>query len=191
MKMFQPAVRFLAASLLLAAPVAFAAGTGAMDGTTANGPAHMGTGPMAGHGPMHGMHPHWGPMARMANAPVPMLLPIAWKHAVELKLTPAQDQELQNWRKAAEQTMRGRWSQWREHNLALRKALLDNAPAATIKPLEDQVLKDHAEMLQEGIAQVEFVHKLLTPAQWQQVTKLYADMEKRQKEWGHPGWKRP
>ncbi|WP_291511620.1 Spy/CpxP family protein refolding chaperone [Acidithiobacillus sp.] len=191
MKIFQPAVRILATGLLLSAPVAFAADTGMMGGNNVMPAAPMGAGPMAGHGPMQGMGPHMGPMAKMANAPVPMLLPIVWRHAVELKLTPAQDKELQNWRKEAEEKMRGRWPEWRAHNLALRKALLDNAPAATLKPLEDQVLKDHAEMLQEGIAQVEFVHKLLTPEQWQRVTQIYADMEKRQKDMGHPGWKRP
>jgi len=184
MKIFPTALGLLATGFLLGAPAAFAADTGTMAGDT---PAA----PMGGHGPMHGMHPPMGPMARMANAPVPMLLPIVVRHAVELKLTPTQDQELQSWRKAAEEKMRGRWAEWRAHNLALRKALLDNAPASTRKPLEAQVLKDHAEMLQEGIAQVEFVHKLLTPEQWQKVISLYAQMEKRQKDWGHPGWKRP
>ncbi|PKY10971.1 hypothetical protein B1757_06565 [Acidithiobacillus marinus] len=149
--------------------------------------------PMAGHGPMEGgMVPgghsgHWqhGSMRRawMQNMPVPMLMPIVWRHAIDLKLTPAQESDLKNWRT----TQRKDFPTWRQdvmaHNKALREALLHGESGAALTPLKAAVVKDHEMMLDRGIQQVQYLHKILTPVQWQQVVKMTQDMGHRHGSW--------
>lgn len=139
---------------------------------------------------MHGpMHPHWGPRAAMMkNAPVPMLMPIVWRHAVELKLTPQQETQLETWRKEQMGQWKGQMENTRAHNQALQSALLHGETGSALKPLEDAVLADHQAMLQRGIAQVGFVHKLLNAEQWQKVTAIYAKMENGPQ---RGGWHKP
>lgn len=136
-------------------------------------------------GPMHG-----GPRAEwmMKNAPVPMLLPIVWRHAVELKLSPQLETQLETWRKEQKGQWQSQMETMRSHNRALQTALLRGEPDNALKPLETAVLADHQAMLQRGIAQVAFVHKLLNAEQWQKVTAIYAKMEKGP-HWG--GWHKP
>lgn len=105
----------------------------------------MGPGMMQGH-PCPGGWRH-GPMRKggwMRNAPVPMLMPIVWRHAVDLKLTPAQETDLKNWRAQQLKEM----PTWRQnmqvHNAALRDALLNGESGSAIVPLREAVLKDHA-----------------------------------------------
>ena len=138
----------------------------------------MGPGMMQGH-PCPGGWRH-GPMRKggwMRNAPVPMLMPIVWRHAVDLKLTPAQETDLKNWRAQQLKEM----PTWRQnmqvHNAALRDALLNGESGSAIVPLREAVLKDHATMLEHGIQQARYLHKILTPAQWHQVTTLYKAKE--------------
>ena len=134
--------------------------------------------------PMHG-----GPRAEwMKNAPVPMLMPIVWRHAIELKLTPQQESQLETWRKDQKAQWETKRQTMESHNHALQTALLRGETGSALKPLEDAVLADHQAMLQRGIAQVAFVHKLLNAEQWQKVTAIYAKMEKGPK-WG--GWHKP
>lgn len=159
-------------TLMLAAVPAFAAGAEtppAMNG----GP--MGPGMMQGHA-YPGEYMNGGPMRKgswMRNAPVPMLMPIVWRNAVDLKLTPAQETDLKNWRTRQLKEM----STWRQdmqvNNTALRDALLNGESGSAIVPLREAVLKDHATMLEHGIQQVNYLHKILTPAQWQKATALY------------------
>ncbi len=136
--------------------------------------------PMAGAGcHLSGPGLHW----RMANAPVPMLMPIVWRHAVALKLTPTQESRLRQWRGEHMKVMHSHWEQMQKDSKALRKALLGGESGRAITPLETAVLKDHAGMLQHAIGQVEFLHHLLTPAQWTETTRIYTHM----KEGGKPG----
>ena len=148
----------------------------------APGPHGMGAGmPMAGTG-CHA----WGPGAHwrmMANAPVPMLLPIVWRHAIPLKLAPSQESRLRQWRSEHMKTMHIRWEQMHQDSTALRKALLKGESDSAIKPLETAVLKDHAGMLKLAIGQVDFLHHLLTPAQWTETTRIYTRMEKGGRPW--------
>ncbi len=148
---------------------------------------------MVGHGPMEdgmmpGGHPgHWqhGPMRGpwMQNMPVPMLMPIVWRHAIDLKLTPAQESDLKNWRS----TQRKDFPTWRQnmmtHNKALREALLNGESGAALAPLKAAVVKDHEMMLDRGIQQVQYLHKILTPLQWQKVVKMAQDMGHRHGPW--------
>lgn len=150
-----------------------------------NGNGPMGPGMMQGHpGPQGWGH---GPMHKggwMQNAPVPMLMPIVWRHAVDLKLTPAQETDLKNWRTAQQKDFPTWRHNMQAHNTALRSALLNGASDATIAPLKAAVLKDHDRMLDRGIQQVTYLHKILTPVQWQQVTKMYQDMGHKRGHWG-------
>ncbi|MBU2737811.1 Spy/CpxP family protein refolding chaperone [Acidithiobacillus concretivorus] len=149
--------------------------------------------PMAGHGPkgpemMHGHHGPWqhGPMRGpwMQNMPVPMLMPIVWHHAIDLKLTPAQESDLKNWRN----TQRKGFPAWRQgmmtHNKALRDALLNGESGAALAPLKAAVVKDHEMMLDRGIEQVQYLHKILTPVQWQTVVKMAEHKGHRPGPWG-------
>lgn len=149
--------------------------------------------PMAGHGPMepgmmHGHHGPWqhGPMRGpwMQNMPVPMLMPIVWRHAIDLKLTPAQESDLKNWRN----TQRKDFPAWRQgmmaHNKALRDALLNGESGAALAPLKAAVVKDHEMMLDRGIEQVQYLHKILTPVQWQTVVKMAEHKGHRPGPWG-------
>ncbi|WP_414040672.1 Spy/CpxP family protein refolding chaperone [Acidithiobacillus sp. M4-SHS-6] len=149
--------------------------------------------PMAGYGPMkggmmQGCHPgYWrqGPMRGpwMQNMPVPMLMPIVWRNAIDLKLTPAQESDLKNWRN----TQRKDFPAWRQgmlaHNKALRQALLNGESGAALAPLKAAVLKDHEMMLDRGIQQVQYLHKILTPVQWQEVVKMAQDKGLRPGPW--------
>ena len=145
----------------------------------------MGPGMMQGH-PCPGGWRH-GPMRKggwMRNAPVPMLMPVVWRHAVDLKLTPAQETDLKNWRARQLKEM----PTWRQdmqvHNAALRDALLNGESGSAIAPLQEAVLKDHATMLEHGIQQVNYLHKILTPVQWQKATALYKEIGSRRGPWG-------
>ena len=167
-------------TMALAAVPAFAAG--------AEAPPAMNGGPM-GPGMMQG-HPGGcrpGPMRKggwMRNAPVPMLMPIVWRHAVDLKLTPAQETDLKNWR-AQQLKQMPTWRQdMQVHNAALRNALLNGESGSAIVPLREAVLKDHATMLEHGIQQVNYLHKILTPVQWQKATALYKEIGSRRGPWG-------
>lgn len=150
-----------------------------------NGNGWMRPGMMHGHpGPGGWRH---GPMMNggwMQNAPVPMLMPIVWRHAVDLKLTPAQDTDLINWRN----TQHKHFPMWRRkmlaNNRALRDALLQGASSATIAPLKAAILKDHNRMLEHGIQQVTYLHKILAPVQWQKVTRMYQAMGHKRGPWG-------
>ncbi len=160
------------ASMGLAAIPAFA------DGAYAT-PSHpMGPGKMMHcrpgpwrHGPMCGA---W--MKRML--PVPMLMPIVRHRAIELRLTPAQESNLENWRN----THRKDFHAWRHdmmlHNQALRDALLRGESGSALAPQKAAVVKDHERMLDRGIQQVHYLHKLLTPVQWGKVVRIYQHMSK-------------
>ena len=169
-------------TMALAAVPAFAAGAEtppAMNG----GP--MGLGMMQGH-PCPGGWRH-GPMRKggwMRNAPVPMLMPIVWRHAVDLKLTPAQETDLKNWRTQQEKAMPAWRHDMLAHHTALRDALLNGESGSAIVPLQEAVLKDHATMLEHGIQQVNYLHKILTPVQWQKATALYKEMGTKRGPWG-------
>jgi Spy/CpxP family protein refolding chaperone len=143
-------------------------------------------GPMMPH--PHGM-PGWHGPKMMAKAPVPMLMPIVWRHAVELQLTPSQEKQLQSWREEQKTQWQSQRTQTENHNRALREALLRGETGSALKPLQEAVVQDHAAMLQRGIAQVEFLHKLLTAEQWQKVTGIYAKMSHWQP--GKEGWHKP
>ena len=144
--------------------------------------------PPLAHGPMPGPMPA-GPRAEwMKNAPVPMLMPIVWRHAIELKLTPQQESQLETWRKEQKGLWQAQMEAMRSHNRALQSALLRGATGSALQPLEDAVLADHQAMLKRGIAQVAFVHKLLNAEQWQKVTAIYAKMEKGPQ---RGGWHKP
>lgn len=143
--------------------------------TPTTGPGMMGAGP-TGAGPMGG-----GPRAMqkgrwLKEAPVPMLMPIVFRHMAELNLSAEQKKALEDWR--THQT--AQWQKWRgpmlEHNRALRDALLKGETGEALAPLKAAVDKDHREMLEHGIRQVEFLHHTLTPEQWEKVTTLYAQM---------------
>ena len=128
-----------------------------------------------------------GPMRKggwMRNAPVPMLMPIVWRHAVDLKLTPAQEKDLKHWRTQMEKAMPTRHHEMLVHNTALRDALLNGESGSAIVPLQEAVLKDHATMLEHGIQQVNYLHKILTPVQWQKATELYKKMGAKRRPWG-------
>ncbi len=139
-------------------------------------------------GMMHGHHGPWqhGPRRGpwMQNMPVPMLMPIVWHHAIDLKLTPAQESDLKNWRN----TQRKDFPAWRQgmmaHNKALRDALLNGESGAALAPLKAAVVKDHEMMLDRGIAQVQYLHKILTPVQWQTVVKMAEHQGHRPGPWG-------
>ncbi|MGC8504849.1 MAG: hypothetical protein ACP5MM_08650 [Acidithiobacillus sp.] len=141
----------------------------------ATGPGMMGAGP-TGAGPMGG-----GPRAMqkgrwLKEAPVPMLMPIVFRHMAELNLSAEQKKALEDWR--THQVAQGQ--KWRgsmlEHNRALRDALLKGETGEALAPLKAAVDKDHREMLEHGIRQVEFLHHTLTPEQWEKVTTLYTQM---------------
>ena len=145
----------------------------------------MGPGMMQGH-PCPGGWRH-GPMRKggwMRNAPVPMLMPIVWRHAVDLKLTPAQETDLKNWRTQQEKAMPAWRHDMLAHHTALRDALLNGESGSAIVPLQEAVLKDHATMLEHGIQQVNYLHKILTPVQWQKATALYKEMGTKRGPWG-------
>ncbi len=144
-------------------------------------------GPMMQH--PHGPRMQGHPRPWMANAPVPMLMPIVWRNAVTLQLTPSQEKQLENWRQQQRSQWQSRRTQVQEHNRALREALLRGETGSALQPLQAAVVRDHEAMLQEGIAQVEFLHQLLTPEQWQKVTGMYAKMSQWQP--GKEGWKKP
>ena len=60
--------------------------------------------------------------------PVPMLMPIVWHRAIELRLTPAQESSLENWRN----THRKDFHAWRHdmmlHNQAMRSCVVNRVP---------------------------------------------------------------
>ncbi|MEY2334517.1 hypothetical protein [Acidithiobacillus ferrianus] len=165
---------WLVGTMMLAVAPAFAAGA---EAPPALHGGSMGSGMMPGHPGPGGWHHCLMRKGGWRNAPVPMLMPMVWRHAVDLKLTPAQETDLQNWRARQKKAM----SAWRHHlqahNTALRDALLRGAPGNTIAPLRKAVLKDHATMLEHGIQQARYLHKILTPAQWHQITTLYKAKE--------------
>ena len=136
----------------------------------------------------HGMRGWHGPKM-MAKAPVPMLMPIVWRHAEELQLTPSQEKQLKTWREEQKSHWQSQRTVMEQHNRALREALLRGESGAALQPLEQAVVQDHEAMLQRGIAQVEFLHKLLNAEQWQKVTGIYAKMS----HWrpAKEGWHKP
>ncbi|MHB1531250.1 hypothetical protein [Acidithiobacillus sp.] len=145
--------------------------------TPAMGSGMMGAGPM-GAGPMGAGHRAMEKGRWMKEAPVPMLMPIVFRHMAELNLSAEQKKALEDWRTSH----MAQWHKWRssmlEHNRALRDALLKGETGAALAPLKAAVDKDHREMLEHGIRQVEFLHHTLTPAQWEKVTTLYTHLGK-------------
>ncbi len=139
-------------------------------------------GPVMMHGHKAWMH-HHDPMMRhmMNNAPIPMLMPVVLHHAFQLKLTPAQNTQIQQ----MIQKQRHQFPAWQHammtHNAALRKALLAGESGKALTSLEAAVVKDQSMMLNHGVMQVEYLHKILTPVQWQKAVKM-ADHP-----WGHHG----
>lgn len=117
-------------------------------------------------GPMR-MHSPW-----ISNRPVPLLMPIVLSHAVTLDLTPKQDNALKTWMGKQHQAFPAWIHSMRHNNQALRKALLQGEFGATIAPLKQAVIQDGKKRLDQGIAQVHFLHKILTPVQWQKVVKI-------------------
>ncbi len=138
--------------------------------TPATGPGMMGAGPMGG-GPRAMQKGRW-----LKEAPVPILMPIVFRHMAELNLSAEQKKALEDWRT----NHVAQWKKWRgpmlEHNRALRDALLKGETGAALAPLKAAVDKDHREMLEHGIRQVEFLHHTLTPEQWEKVTTLYTQL---------------
>ena len=138
--------------------------------TPTAGPGMMGAGPMGG-GPRAMQKGRW-----LKEAPVPVLMPIVFRHMAELNLSAEQKKALGDWRT----NHVAQWKKWRgpmlEHNRALRDALLKGETGAALAPLKAAVDKDHREMLEHGIRQVEFLHHTLTPEQWEKVTALYTQM---------------
>lgn len=124
----------------------------------------------------HMMHP------MMNNSPIPMLMPVVLHHAFQLKLTPAQDTRIQQ----MIEKERHQFPVWRHammmHNGALRKALLSGESEKSLAPLEAAVTNDQSVILNHKVMQVEYLHKILTPVQWQKAVKI-ADHP-----WGHH-WK--
>jgi Spy/CpxP family protein refolding chaperone len=102
-----------------------------------------------------------------------MLMPIVWHSAVELRLTPSQESSLLKWRNDQMHKWVASRHQVMRDNLALRKALLDGKPENALNALVAAVHKDQARMLDTGIDQVEYLHRLLTPKQWKQLIALY------------------
>lgn len=138
--------------------------------TPATGPGMMGAGPMGG-GPRAMQKGRW-----LKEAPVPILMPVVFRHMAELNLSAEQKKALEDWRT----NHVAQWKKWQgpmlEHNRALRDALLKGETGAALAPLKAAVDKDHREMLEHGIRQVEFLHHTLTPEQWEKVTALYTQM---------------
>ncbi len=116
--------------------------------------------------------PHTPPRV-LPWAPVPMLMPIVWHSAVELRLTLPQENSLLKWRDDQLRTWATYRHQFIQDNLALRKALLDGKPENALNTLVAAVHKDQTRMLDTGIDQVEYLHRLLTPKQWKRLIALY------------------
>lgn len=130
--------------------------------------------------PMQAAHPTvhatWKrtPMMRrmMENAPIPMLMPIVLRNAMRLELTPTQDADIT----AMLHKQRQQFPVWHQammsHNKALRTALLNGESGKELIPLKKAVIQDRRMMLNKGIRQVEYLHKILTPIQWQHTVKM-------------------
>lgn len=138
------------------------------------------------NGPMMGGHKAWmhKNMQRiMADAPVPMLMPVVLHHAVQLKLTPTQDEAIQKMLR----TQHKNFPVWRrtmvQNNKALREAILNGETGQALLPLKKAVIQDQRSMLNHGIQQTEYLHKLLTPVQWAEAVKMADHPWGRQKEW--------
>ncbi len=122
---------------------------------------------------IHPMGPTSTPPRYLPWAPVPILMPIVWHSAIELRLTPPQEKSLLKWRGDQMRAWTTSRRQFMRDNRALRNALLDSKPENALNTLVAAVHNDQARMLDTEIDQVEFLHRLLTPQQWKRLIALY------------------
>ena len=110
-----------------------------------------------------------------AAIPVVELMPLTMRYEADLQLTPEQIKALDDYRKQAMPARVGVQKKIVELRGQLRMAMLENKPAAERETLMKQIADAEVEHFKGRDRCVEQLRKILSAAQFAQLSKLYLD----------------
>ncbi|MBV2122900.1 MAG: hypothetical protein KUF74_15770 [Candidatus Thiodiazotropha sp. (ex Ctena orbiculata)] len=106
-------------------------------------------------------------------APMPKLMLVIIMHSKALKLTPEQDQALEKWRLKNMHTWASLFDQVLREEKLLTANAIALAPAEDLLQRYDSLLEKRRTMAKMSLACRDNMKKILTAAQWQQVTERF------------------